>query len=61
MRAVPVVGVAGVVELVLQVGEVFRGGLLGEPFLLGLVESFDLALGLRVAGVAVLLLDAQGC
>ena len=31
----------------------------GEPAFEGLVEAFDLALGLRVAGVAVLLVDAE--
>ncbi len=34
-------------------------GLLGEPAFEGLVESFDLALGLGVAGVAVLLGDSE--
>ena len=36
------------------------GWLLGEPAFEGLVEAFDLALGLRVVGVAVLLGDAEG-
>ena len=35
-------------------------GRAGEPAFEGLVEAFDFALGLRVAGVAVLLGDAQG-
>ena len=36
------------------------GGSGGEPAFEGLVEAFDFALGLGVAGVAVLLGDAQG-
>lgn len=35
-------------------------GLVFEPFFEGLVETFNLALGLGVAGTAVLLGDAQG-
>jgi hypothetical protein len=31
----------------------------GEPAFLGLVEAFDLALGLRMVGVAVFLGDAE--
>ena len=31
----------------------------GEPALEGLVEAFDLALGLRMVGMAVLLGDAE--
>lgn len=34
-------------------------GLLGEPAFLGLMEAFDLPLGLGVAWFAVLLLHAQ--
>ena len=47
------------VELGLQVVQGGGGGLSGEPALQGLVEAFDLALGLRMAGMAVLLGDAQ--
>ena len=47
------------VELGLQLGEGGGGGLSGEPALQGLVEAFDLALGLRMAGMAVLLGDAE--
>lgn len=46
-------------ELV-QVGDCVRLGLMLEPFFEGLVEAFNLALGLGVAGTAVLLSDAQG-
>ena len=53
-----VVEVAEPVELGLEVGEGGGGGLCGEPAFQGLVEAFDLALGLRVVGVAVLLGDA---
>jgi hypothetical protein len=54
---VVVVGGEGV-ELGLQAGEVSGGGLGGEPFLDGLLEPLDLALGLRVVGLAVLLVHA---
>ncbi len=56
-----VVVVAGEgVELGLELGEVGGLGCLGaEPFFEGLLEAFDLALGLRVAGLAVFLLDVQ--
>ena len=60
MRPLLVVEVLEPVELGLQFGEGGGRWLLGEPLLQGLVEAFDLALGLRVAGVAVLLLDPQG-
>jgi hypothetical protein len=60
------VGPAGVVvagELVeqdLELGEVFGlAGLGGQPFVQGLPEPLDLALGLRVAWAAVLLPDAE--
>ena len=44
----------------LELGEGgWLGGLGGEPGLEGLPEAFDLALGLRVGGPAVLLLDAE--
>lgn len=46
-------------ELALQASEAGGGRLGGEPALEGLVESFDLALGLGVAGVAVVLDDAE--
>src|SRR5204863_443431 len=60
VRAVVVVELAEAVELALQVGQGRRGWLLGRPSVEGLVEAFDLALGLRVAGVAVLLRDVEG-
>jgi hypothetical protein len=47
------------VELGLQLLQGGGGGLSGEPALQGLVEAFDLALGLRMVGMAVLLGDAQ--
>lgn len=47
------------VELVLEVGEGVGGRLGAEPAFEGLVESFDLALGLWVAGMAVLLGDRE--
>ena len=47
------------VELGLQVVQGGGGGLSGEPALQGLVETFDLALGLRMVGMAVFLGDAQ--
>jgi hypothetical protein len=46
------------VELGLPLGE-GGGGLSGEPAFQGLVEAFDLALGLGMAGMAVLLGDAE--
>ena len=56
----------GVVELSevrqqrVQFGDGLGAGLRGEPAFEGLLEPFDLALGLRVGGVAVLLLDVKG-
>jgi len=51
-------------ELVDQGLELGEGGgldgLAGEPVLQGLLESFDLALGLRVVAAPVLLPDAEG-
>lgn len=44
-----VVGVLEFGELVLEFGECRGGWLGGEPFLLGLVESFDFSLGLWVS------------
>ena len=55
-----VVGVGELVELGLQFGEGGGGRAGGEPFLQGLLESFDLALGLAVVRAAVFLGDAQG-
>lgn len=57
--ALLVVVLAEQVELVLQGGEVGCCGAGGEPALQGLVEPFDLALGLRVSGRAVLLADTE--
>ena len=52
--------VAEGVEQGLQLGDGRRGGVVAvEPAFEGLVEAFDFALGLRVAGVAVFLGDAQ--
>ena len=58
--AVLVVVLAEGVELGLEAGQGGGGRLRGQPAFLGLVEPFDLALGLGVEGVAVLLGDAQG-
>ena len=67
-RGCPVVGAVGAVLVVvvpepvesgLQIGQGAGGRLLSEPAFQGLVEAFDLALGLRVPGVPVLLRDAQ--
>ena len=56
-----VVGLGELVELGLETDKAGGGGLSGEPPFQSLVEAFDLALGLRVVGVAVLLLDAERC
>ena len=58
--AVLVVVLAEDVELALQVAQGGGGRLPGQPAFLGLVESFDLALGLGMERLAVLLGDAQG-
>ena len=47
------------VELGLQLDDGGGGGLGGEPALQGLVEAFDLALGLRMVRMAVVLRDAE--
>jgi hypothetical protein len=47
-------------ELVLEGGQGLGGGLAGEPAFEGLVEPLDLALGLGVARLAVLLGDPAG-
>ena len=57
--ALLVVVVAELVELALQLGECSGGRSGAQPALQGLVEALDLALGLRVSGCAVLLLDAE--
>jgi hypothetical protein len=57
--AVVVVEVAECVELALQFGQGGCWWLGGEPAFEGLVEALDFSLGLRVAGVAVLLCDAE--
>lgn len=44
------------VELGLQLGEGSCGGLGGQPFLDCLLESFDLALGLRLTGQSKIIL-----
>ena len=47
------------VELVLEFGQGGGSGSWGQPAFEGLVESFDLALGLGVVGMTVFLGDAQ--
>ena len=59
MDALGVVDVPELVELCLEFGDGVGAGLCGEPAFEGLVEAFDFSLGLGVAGVAVLLCDAQ--
>ena len=59
MRPLSVVDPGEGVQLGLQAGEGGGGWLLEQPVLQGLLESFDLALGLRVTGPPVLLGDAQ--
>ena len=59
VRPAGVVVAGELVELGLQFGEGGGGGLGAEPFLQGLLESLYFALGLGVAGPAVLLGDAQ--
>jgi hypothetical protein len=54
-----VVDVGEGVQLGLQLGHGGGGWLGGEPALQSLVEAFDLALGLGMAGMAVLLGDAE--
>jgi hypothetical protein len=56
-----VVDVAELGQQLVQVGEGVGFGLGAEPFLQGLVEALDFALGLGVAGVSVLLGDPEGC
>jgi hypothetical protein len=46
------------VQLLVEIFQRMGARLAGHPFLQGLVEAFDFALGLRVPGVAVLLGDA---
>jgi hypothetical protein len=53
-----VVDVCEGVQLVLQFGHGGGGWLGGEPAFQRLVEALDLALGLGMAGMAVLLRDA---
>jgi hypothetical protein len=48
-------------ELVIELGEGVGAGLSVEPILQCLVEPFYLSLGLRVAGRAVFLVNAEGC
>jgi hypothetical protein len=55
-----VVVLAEGVELALQAVQGGSGRLPGQPAFLGLVESLDLALGLGVERLAVLLGDAEG-
>jgi hypothetical protein len=58
VRAAGVVAGDEGVQEGLELGQVSRLGCLGgQPFLQGLLEPFDLALGLGVVGLPVLLLD----
>jgi hypothetical protein len=60
VRSAGVVDLDELIKQGLQLGE--GGGLLwlgAEPLLEGLLESFDLALGLRVVGLAVVLRDVE--
>ena len=50
MGAVVVVDVDECVELVLELGEGGRSGLVAQPFLHGLLEAFDFAAGGGVVG-----------
>jgi hypothetical protein len=59
VRALFVVVGAELVELALQLGERWGGWSGSQPALQRLVEAFGLALGLRVAGRAVLLDDTE--
>lgn len=59
MRAFVVVDVPELFQLFVEV-RVWARGWVGQPFLQGLVEPFNLALGLGAVSGAVLLGDAQG-
>ena len=59
VRPLFVVGKAEGIEVGLQPGEVGGQRPLPEPALEGLVEAFDLALGLGMTGCPILLPDAQ--
>ena len=59
MGSLFVVNLPKMVELGLLLGERFGGRLAVQPLLQRLVEPFDLALGLRMPGMAVFLDDAQ--
>ncbi len=59
MRPDLVVDAGEAVQLGLQFGHGGGGWLSGEPALQGLVEALDLALGLGMAGMAVLLRNAE--
>ena len=54
-----VVDVPETVELGLEVDQISRRGLLGQPLLQCLMEPLHFALGLRMAGMAVLLDDPE--
>jgi hypothetical protein len=58
MRPDLVVDAGEGVQLGLQLGHGGGGGLRGKPALQGLVEAFDLALGLGMAGMAIFLRNA---
>jgi hypothetical protein len=60
VRSTSVVELAEPVELGLQFGDGRCRRLLGEPAFECLMPALDLALGLRMAGVTVLLRDTQG-
>ncbi len=55
-----VVMVTEAVELGLELGQAGGRGLLGEPFLQGLMEAFHLAAGLGVVGTGMTGFDPQG-
>jgi hypothetical protein len=59
VRADGVVVVGEPVQLRLQAGDGVGGFLFGQPLLLGLVEAFDLAAGLRVVGAGVGVADPE--
>ena len=59
MGAVAVVGVGEFVDEALEFVEAVGSGLGGEPFLEGLLETFDFAAGGGVVGCGVLLLGAE--
>lgn len=59
MRSLGVVAELELIQLRLELLNRLRLGLLGEIALQGLMKSFDFALGLRMTGRTILLLDAK--